>query len=127
MAKKNEHLVELFEKQYKSFNLPPLQREVKFHPTRKWRFDYGIVLLKTKPITPIGIEILEFKIAIEIEGGTFVAGKHTRPAGYQNDCEKYNEAQRLGWSVLRFTKTDVVEDKVCRYIWNFIYPDNPLF
>ena len=42
-------------------------------------------------------------IAAEIEGGTWSGGRHTRGSGYEKDCEKYNEAVRLGWSVLRFT------------------------
>lgn len=55
---------------------------------RNFRFDYA---LPTK------------KIAIEIQGGTWTQGKHTRGKGYQNDCEKLNLAQTLGWNVLWYT------------------------
>ena len=65
-----------------------LQKEYKFHPTRKWRFDYAIP---------------EIKIAIEVEGGIFSNGRHTRGLGYLKDMEKYNEATILGWSLLRYT------------------------
>ena len=65
-----------------------LIREYKFHPTRKWRFDFAHVATKT---------------AIEIEGGTWSGGRHTRGSGYSKDCEKYNEAAKLGWCVLRYT------------------------
>ena len=65
-----------------------LVREHKFHPTRKWRFDFAHVPTKT---------------AIEIEGGTWSGGRHTRGSGYSKDCEKYNEAAKLGWCVLRYT------------------------
>lgn len=62
--------------------------EYKFHPVRKWRFDYACV---------------QFKIAIEIEGGVWKRGRHTRALGFIGDMEKYNEAVILGWSLLRFT------------------------
>lgn len=65
-----------------------LIKEYKFHPTRKWRFDYAN---------------LEHKIAIEVEGGAFTNGRHTRGKGFINDMEKYNEAIILGWKVFRVT------------------------
>jgi len=42
-------------------------------------------------------------LAIEIEGGIWSRGRHTRGKGYHQDCEKYNEATILGWRILRFT------------------------
>jgi very-short-patch-repair endonuclease len=61
--------------------------EYRFAPPRKWRFD---------------IAIPNEKIAIELEGGVFTQGRHTRGVGYLNDMEKYNAATALGWRVLRF-------------------------
>ena len=84
---------ELLVLQLKSQGIP-FRREVKFHPTRKWRFDF---------VFPP-----EFKIAAEVEGGVFSFGGHSRGKGYEKDCEKYNEAILLGWRVLRFT-TDMVK------------------
>lgn len=65
------------------------EKEYVFHPKRKWRFDFAIV---------------EKKIAIEYEG-VFGGGKsrHTTVSGYTGDTEKYNEAAKLGWTVLRYT------------------------
>ncbi len=68
--------------------------EFKFHPVRRWRFDFAI---------------LDRKVAIEFEGGTWIKGGHVRPAKYAKDCEKYNQAQILGWKVLRYT-VDMVRD-----------------
>jgi len=62
--------------------------EYKFHPARKWRFDYAIP---------------KYMIAIEVEGGVWNNGRHTRGAGYIKDMEKYNEATILGWRILRYT------------------------
>ncbi len=61
--------------------------EYKFHPTRKWRFDWA---------NP------EIMIAAECEGGVYSGGRHTRGKGYTNDCIKYNHAVALGWDVYRF-------------------------
>tara|TARA_B100001057_G_scaffold480786_1_gene554022 strand:- start:297 stop:644 length:348 start_codon:yes stop_codon:yes gene_type:complete len=69
----------------------PFQREYKFHMARKWRFDFVI-----------GHQPLSAKIAIEIEGGIFSQGRHTRGTGFSKDCEKYNMAVLQGWSILRY-------------------------
>jgi very-short-patch-repair endonuclease len=71
--------------------------EFKFHPTRKWRFDY---LLKRWDVVP--------KIAVEIEGGIHARGRHTRGMGYEKDLEKYREATILGFSVYRFSTGEVL-------------------
>ena len=63
------------------------EREYRFHPERKWRFDFA---------NP------HMKVAVEIEGGAFSGGRHTRGAGFVADCEKYNQATVLGWRVLRY-------------------------
>lgn len=60
--------------------------ELRFHPTRKWRFDYAFP---------------KYKIAIEVEGGVYSGGRHVRGKGFLNDCEKYSEAAILGWCVIR--------------------------
>jgi hypothetical protein len=62
--------------------------EYKFHPVRKWRFDYFFP---------------DKKLAVEFEGGVFVGGGHTRGLIYGKNCEKYNEAAIMGIKVLRFT------------------------
>ncbi len=62
--------------------------EACFHPTRKWRFDFAIV---------------EHKIGIEYEGINSEKSRHTTITGYTEDANKYNEAQKLGWKVLRYT------------------------
>lgn len=44
------------------------------------------------------------KVAVEIEGGTFAGGRHTRGVGFRGDLEKYNTAALKGWLVLRFDR-----------------------
>lgn len=68
--------------------IPDYVEEFRFHPTRKFRFDWAIPSLK---------------IAIEFEGLMSKKSRHTTVTGYSNDCRKYNSAQILGWKVLRYT------------------------
>lgn len=50
------------------------------------------------------------QVAIEIEGGIYTHGRHTRGAGYAKDCQKYNKAAEQGWLVLRYTSVDIDND-----------------
>jgi very-short-patch-repair endonuclease len=47
-------------------------------------------------------------LAVEVEGGSWIHGRHVRAKGFEADCEKYNTAVLLGWRILRFT-TAMVE------------------
>ena len=67
-------------------------KEYRFHPKRKWRFDYAFPAVK---------------LALEVEGGVWTRGRHTRPQGFLNDIEKYNTATLLGWRVLRTTPDEL--------------------
>lgn len=64
------------------------QAEVRFDCVRRWRFDYASQARR---------------IAIEIEGGVYSRGRHTRPKGFLGDIDKYNAATLQGWRVLRCT------------------------
>jgi len=55
-------------------------------------------------------------ILIEIEGGTWVRGRHSRGAGYEGDCEKYDVATLMGYRVYRFTSNQVKRGIVPRVI-----------
>lgn len=63
-----------------------------FAKPRRWTFDFAVPALM---------------LAVEVEGGIWVKGRHTRGKGYEKDCEKYNEAALRGWKVLRFTTGQV--------------------
>ncbi|RPE06033.1 hypothetical protein EGT74_24380 [Chitinophaga lutea] len=63
-------------------------REHRFHQVRRWRFDFALPA---------------YKIGIEYEGLNSEKSGHTTLLGYTGDAEKYNEAQALGWRVIRFT------------------------
>jgi very-short-patch-repair endonuclease len=59
---------------------------------RKFRFDYCFI---------------DNKLAVEIEGGVWINGRHNRPSGFIKDMEKYNLACMLGYRILRFTISDL--------------------
>ena len=72
----------------KADRLPMPTPEFKFWETRKWRFDW---------CWP------DHKVALEIEGGVWTRGRHTRGSGFIKDMEKYNAAASLGYRVFRCT------------------------
>jgi len=74
--------------------IPAPEREYRFDPERRWRFDFAWPGLK---------------VAVEIEGGVWIRGRHVRPAGYLGDLEKYNRAVVLGWRVLRYAPHQLVQ------------------
>lgn len=81
--------------------LPDPECEYKFHPSRKWRFDY---------CWP------ELRVALEVEGGVFSGGRHTRGAGFLRDMTKYNEAARLGWVVVRTVPSKLAKPATVKLI-----------
>lgn len=76
-------------------------KEYRFHPTRRWRFDYAIP---------------EHKIALEVEGGVWSQGRHTRPQGFLGDIEKYNTAGLMGWRVFRTTPENLYKTATLKLI-----------
>ena len=62
----------------------------------------------------------KLKLLVEIEGGTWAHGRHTRGAGYQEDCYKYNLAAMLGYTVLRYTTAMVYNNVAIDDIKQFI-------
>lgn len=77
---------------WKLYDCPEPEREYRFHSERKWLFDYAWP---------------SYRCACEIEGGIWTRGRHTRALGYLRDMEKYNEAQKLGWRIFRFTPQEL--------------------
>ena len=71
-------------------------REYRFDMARRWRFDYAIP---------------SHRVALEVEGGAWTQGRHTRPQGFLNDMEKYNAAALQGWRVLRTTPAQLFSEK----------------
>ena len=81
---------------------PPLRREHRFSSTRRFRFDFCI---------------LSVKLAIEIDGYAYGQrcpackqpknGYHQTITGISNSAEKQNLAIEEGWTVVRFTSSQL--------------------
>jgi very-short-patch-repair endonuclease len=81
--------------------LGPVIQEYVFAPPRKWRFDFA---------WPAS------RIALEVDGGVWVSGRHTRGAGWLKDAEKMNEAAAMGWRVLHITPQQMTEARTFQWI-----------
>lgn len=83
----------------------PSTKEFRFHPDRKWQADFRID---------------DMPILVEVEGGVFSNGRHTRGEGYTKDCEKYSAAAVNGWYVIRGTTEQIKDGLVIQWIEKLI-------
>jgi very-short-patch-repair endonuclease len=68
------------------------EREYRFHPERKWRFDFAWPWCS---------------VAVEVDGGVWNKGGHARGGQIQKDHEKRNTATKIGWKVFTFGTNQV--------------------
>ena len=85
-GRKRSSLERQFAGTWAALDGPALEGEYRFHPKRRWLLDFAHPATKT---------------AIELEGGAWSNGRHTRGKGFIADCEKYNAAGLLDWTVFR--------------------------
>lgn len=78
--------------------------EFRFAYPRRWRIDYAVFWNGRR-------------IAIEVEGGAWIFGRHNRPTGFIKDIEKYNAASAEGWTLFRVLpgKEKELEKFLARY------------
>lgn len=75
-----------FLSQLKIARVPQPISEFRFHPVRKWRFDFAYP---------------GEKLAIEYQGGVYYKGMgHQTVGGMERDCLKFSSAAALGWRVM---------------------------
>lgn len=74
--------------------LPQFVREYRGIPGRMFRFDFAFP---------------EDRIAVEIHGGNWTGGRHTRGKGFETDLEKKRLAILHGWRVLEFTASEAAK------------------
>ncbi len=70
-------------------------------PTLEWRFDQG--RRGKRRLWRFDAAWIVERVAVELEGGIWDEGRHTRGAGYLADLVKYNAATAQGWRVLRYS------------------------
>lgn len=77
------------------------EAEYRFHPVRRWRMDYAWP---------------DAKLALEVDGGVWVRGKHGRGSGIVKDHEKQNHAAALGWRILRVQPRNLLAASTFEFI-----------
>jgi very-short-patch-repair endonuclease len=78
--------------QIRLVQLPAPEREVALIPGRRFRSD---------------LCWRDRRLVCEVDGGTFISGRHARGPGITSDCEKQNLLVLAGWRVLRVTTVHV--------------------
>jgi hypothetical protein len=80
--------------------LAPFAREFRWHPSRRWRFDFAFP---------------DRMVAYEIEGATWTGGRHSFGGGFRDDAIKYAEAAIAGWIVIR-ASADMIRDRTALHL-----------
>jgi hypothetical protein len=93
MAKKRDH-AEKIPALCRIHSIPEPAREHEFVPGRKFRFDAAWPA---------------HRVAVEIHGGEWIGGGHSRGHVFSADQEKMRHAALLGWRVLPFTGEDLAK------------------
>jgi hypothetical protein len=81
--------------------LPKPALEYQFVAFRDWRFDLAWP---------------DLLIAVEVNGGSFIQGRHTRGAGHEADNEKLAHAAIRGWRVIQCTPGQVERGQALHWI-----------
>jgi very-short-patch-repair endonuclease len=79
-----------FALQLRAHGVMPSTREYRPIPTRRYRIDFAWP---------------KEKIGVELDGGTWKNGRHSRGKGYDADCEKLALLQLDGWTIFKATET----------------------
>ena len=106
-------------------SLPEPLFELQFHPTRKWRFDIALTEIRAAKHSD-GTEDTDFSfqlrgVAIEIQGGIWVGGGHSRGAQMKKDWEKWMEAQRLGWKMAWREPKDLLTEDTAKIVLDLMW------
>lgn len=105
----NPHQNKLLLQIWRAAAIPAPQAEFRFHPERKWRFDFAwprriqtITDTDGAAAATVYFPKKHFPggVAVEIQGGCWARGRHTRGAALVKEREKLNHAAALGWRVL---------------------------
>lgn len=96
-AARKDELVAEFRQVWRGLNGPDLVEEYPFHSARRWRADFAH---------------LDARVIIEIDGGVWSGGRHTRGGGFIEDCAKLNAAAVSGWTVFRLATGMMTVDNV---------------
>jgi hypothetical protein len=95
----------------------PFEREYRFAPPRRWRADFLVRDgWRVRNSQGALVEIEGARILIEVDGGGYVAGRHSRGAGMEADCEKASAAAILGYRDIRVTPKQVGSGQALEWV-----------
>lgn len=100
-----ETCVPLLVMQCKALGLPTPVTEWVFHPTRLWRIDLAFP---------------DYRVGVEIQGGGWINGRHSRGLGMEADAEKMAEAILRGWRIFTATPRQVKKGVVVSWLQRLI-------
>ena len=100
--------------QIKAARLPKPQREVAgLVDGRKFRVDFYWPWHSIERM----VDADELRgVVLEVDGGTWSGGRHTRGKGFEADCEKTNLLALQGYLVLRVTRTHVEDGRALAWV-----------
>lgn len=85
-------------------DIPRPKRQFKFHPDRRWKADFAWP---------------DENLLVEVQGGVWIKGGHTRGKGFIKDRERNNEAQLIGFFVLEVCREHIESGKAIEWIKRF--------
>ena len=77
------------------------EREYRFHESRLWRLDFWFA---------------GARLAVEIDGGGWVQGRHSRGDGIERDCEKSSHVAMAGYRLMRVTPGQIKRGEALKWI-----------
>lgn len=80
---------------------PGMRERLKKYSLQDWRFD---------------LAWREHKLAVELNGGNYVGGRHSNATQLTGEYRKINKAQQLGWVVLIFDRKLVESGEALRQL-----------
>lgn len=94
----------------------PFEREYRFAPPRRWRADFRLRSNYWVTLNGDRVQMFDNTLLIEIDGGGYVDGRHTRGEGFEKDAEKASAAAILGYRVIRCTPRQVEDGRALSWI-----------
>jgi hypothetical protein len=88
---------------FEQSGVPTPELEWRFHEARRWRFDFAWRDSDYK-----GRILTGTSVALEVQGGIWTAGRHSRGAAMIKEWEKLNEAAIQGWRILYCQPRDLM-------------------
>jgi hypothetical protein len=87
--------------QLRACKVPTPEREYRFAAPRRWRWDF---------CWPDKL------VAVEVQGGVWVRGRHSRGKGATSDAEKFSTAAVQGWRLIVVTGEHVKSGQAVTWI-----------